>query len=114
MVLLLIKIDLKTDYLGDGVFRLNEILKLTGAQEGCCGFSVSRHQEKQERLLLVAEWDSETAVKSYLQTDEFKLIVKATKTFGRNFVMSLANVLPLEFELATEQNISPLQGVQGL
>jgi quinol monooxygenase YgiN len=115
MFLLLIKIDLKADYLGDDVIRLNEILNAIDTQEGYCGHSVNWGLKSTERLLLIAEWESEAAVERYLQTDEFKLLLETIKTVGKNYAMSLASVFSRGgLELTKEQVVSPLEGRQGL
>jgi quinol monooxygenase YgiN len=115
MVLLLINIDLKDDYLGGNMIGLNEILNSIAAQEGYCGHSVNWDLKRHERLLLITEWKSEAAVERYLQTDEFKLLLETAKTVGKNYAMSLANVLSRGgFELTKEQVVSPLEGGQGL
>jgi quinol monooxygenase YgiN len=115
MVLLLIKIDLKADYLGDDVIRLNEILNSIDAQEGYCGHSVNWDPKSQEQLLLITEWKGKSAVERHLQTGEFRLLTETAKTVGKNYAISLANVLFRGgFELAKEQIVSPLEGRQGL
>ncbi len=110
MFLLLIKIDLKADYLGDDVIRLNEILNSIDAQEGYCGHSVNWGLKSPERLLLIAEWKSKAAVERYLQTDEFKSLLETIKTVGKNYSMSLASVLSRGgLELTKDQVLSPLE-----
>jgi len=115
MVLLFIRIDLKADYLDGDVIRLKEILNSIDAQEGYCSHSVNCDHKEQEQLLLIAEWKSTAAIKRLLQTDDFKLLIETAKTVGKHYAVSLANVLSRGgIELAKEQGISPLQGIQGL
>jgi quinol monooxygenase YgiN len=101
MVLLLIKIALEADYQGGDVIRLSEILNSIGAHEGYCGHSINWDPNRQERLLLIAEWKSEAAVERHLQTDEFRLLIETAKTNAENYAVSLAKVLSRGgFELA--------------
>ncbi len=112
MVLLLIKINLRVDYLSDDVIRLNNILNSISAQEGYCGHSVNGDPKRQERLLLITEWESEAAIERHLQTDEFKLLTETIKTIGKNYAIRLANVLSRGgFELLKEQIVSQLEAV---
>lgn len=114
MVLLLIKIDLKADYLHDGVIRLKEILNSIGTQDGYCGHSVNWGHKRQEQLLLIVEWKSKAAIEMLLRTDEFKLLIETTKKVGENYAISLANVLSRGgLDLAKEQIISLLEEVPG-
>jgi len=115
VVLLLIKIDLKADCLDGDVIRLKKILNSIDAQEGYCSHSVNWDHKGQEQLLLISEWKSAAAIKRLLQTDDFKLLIETAKTLGKHYAISLANVLSRGgLELAKEQSISPLQGMQGL
>ena len=110
MVLLLITIDLKDEYLGGALFKLDEILGSLDAQEGYCAHSVNRDLSNKAQLLLIIEWKNEAAAKRYLQEIEFKLLVETIKTIGKKYAGSLAGVLSHGgAELAEGQPVSPLQ-----
>lgn len=114
MVLLLITIDLKDDYLGGDLFKLDGILSSLDAQEGYRAHSVNRDLRNQAQLLLIAEWKSEAAVERYMQTDEFKLLIQTIKMVGKKYAVSFVNVLSSGgLELPKERIVSSLEEVPG-
>ncbi len=103
MILLLFTVDLKSDCQSNDVADLDEILSEIVTQEGCYGHSISQGIKGNGGLLLVTEWDSETAAERYMQTDEFKLLVQSVEKVGKTNVLSVANVLSRGgFELIEE------------
>lgn len=108
MVLLLIKIELKEDLLNGELISIDGLLGSIEEQDGYRTHSVSIDLKEEEQLLLIVEWNNETAAKNYLQAEEFKLLVERIKKRGTKYSCKLAGVLSRGgIEIISEQMRSP-------
>ena len=108
MVLLLIKIEYKTDFLSSDLVRIDEQLSSLEDTEGYCAHSLNINLKEKEQLLLIIEWSSKQAVTNYLQTEEFKVLVRTIKKVGKKYSFNVAGILSRgEVEMVREMIIYP-------
>ena len=109
MVLLIIKIEFKEDLLNAELTSLGGILGSIEERDGYQSHSVNVGLKEKEQLLLIVEWKNEAAVKNYLQTEEFQLLVERINKVGTKYSCELAGILSRgRIESLKEKTSSPL------
>ena len=108
MVLLLIKIEFKEDFLISELIGIKGLLGSIEDQDGYFTHSINIDLKKEEQLLLIVEWKNESAANNYLQTEEFSLLLKRIKKVGSKYSYKLAGVLSRgQIEIVKEQMTPP-------
>ena len=70
-------------------------------EKGCLGHSVYRDSEKENIYSVVGEWQTRPAMEKHFKTQNFEVLIGATRVLGERFEMSIAEVLESEgFELS--------------
>ena len=73
-------------------------------QKGCLGHSVYRDSEKENKYLVVGDWETRQSMEKHFQTREFELLLGAAKVLGESFAMEIVEVLKAGgYELVREQ-----------
>ena len=60
--------------------------------KGCLDYSVYQDCEKENIYSLVGEWTTRQAMEKHFQTNDFKVLIDATRVLGETFAMNIAEV----------------------
>ncbi len=72
-------------------------------EKGCLGFSVYRDSEKDNTYIVNGEWKTRQAMEKHFKTQDFEVLIGATRVLCETFAMNIAEVSKTGgFELARE------------
>ena len=73
-------------------------------EKGCLGHSLYRDSEKENKYLVVGEWETRQSMNRHFQTQDFEILIGAARVLGETFTLSIAEVSKTGgFEFAREQ-----------
>jgi quinol monooxygenase YgiN len=73
-------------------------------EKGCLDCCVYRDSDKENTYSVVGEWKTLQAMVKHFQTQNFEVLIGATRVLGETFAMNIAEVSKTGgFELAREQ-----------
>ncbi len=111
-----IKIVIKQYKTDEFVESMRSFSRRIRKEKGCLGFSVYRDFEKENTFSVIGEWRTRPAMQKHFKTQNFELLIGASRVLGETFEMNIAEGLKTGgFELAREQIASQdkVRGVPG-
>jgi len=106
-----IKIVIKQYKTDEFVKSMRSFSRKIRKEKGCLGYSVYRDSDKDNTYSLVGEWKTRPAMEKHFKTQNFEVLIGATRVLGETFDMNIAEILETGgFELAREQIASQQRG----
>ena len=92
-------------------YKTDEFVKSMGSfsrkirkEKGCLGCSLYRDSEKENTFSVIGKWRTRPAMERHFKTQNFEVLIGATRVLGDTFEMNIAEVLESGgFKLAREQ-----------
>jgi quinol monooxygenase YgiN len=105
-----IKIVIKQNKTDEFVKSMRSFARRICKEKGCLGYSVYRDSETENTYSVVGEWRTRQAMKKHFKTQNFEVLIGATRVLGETFEMNIAEVVKTgDFELV-EQMTSQKKG----
>jgi quinol monooxygenase YgiN len=103
MPLYKIKIVIQEYKIDEFVDSLRTLVSGFRKEKGCLDYSVYQDFDEECAFCIVAEWETHEAMQNHFLTQNFVVLIGATRVLGETFEMMMAEVLePGDFELSAE------------
>ena len=103
MLIYHLKIGVKQYKTDEFVKSMCSLSRRIRKEKGCLGFSVYRDHENENTYSLVGEWKTRRAMEKHFKTQDFEVLIGATRVLCETFAMNIAEVSKTGgFELARE------------
>ena len=99
-----IKVEIKPYKPDEFVKSMRSLLSKIRKEKGCIGFNLYRDSDRDNSYIVVGEWKTHQAMEKHFKTQDFEVLIGATRVLCETFAMNIAEVLKTGgFELAREQ-----------
>ncbi len=87
-----IKIETKQYKTDEFVNSMRSFARRIRKQKDCLGYGVYRDSEKENTYCLIGEWKTRQAMEKHFKTNDFEVLIGATRVLGETFAMYVAKV----------------------
>ncbi len=92
MLIYQIKIEVRKFKTDELVNSMRSFARRIRKQKDCLGYRVYRDFEKENTFILVGEWKTRQAMEKHFRTQDFEVLIGATRVLGETFAMYVAKV----------------------
>ncbi len=87
-----LKIETKQYKTDEFVNSMRSFARRIRKQKDCLGYGVYRDFEKENTYCLIGEWKTRQAMEKHFKTNDFEVLIGATRVLGETFAMYVAKV----------------------
>ena len=99
-----LKIEIKPYKPDEFIDSMQSILRKVRKAKGCLDFSLYRDSEREEKYIIIGEWQTHRDMAQHFKTNEFEVLIGAARVLGQTVAMNIAEVSKSGgVELAQEQ-----------
>ena len=87
------KIMIETDKVDEFLDSLHPLLRDIRKHKGCLDYRMYRDSENESSFCILGEWNSNREMEDYFRTQDYEVLLGATKVLGRSFKLIITQVL---------------------
>jgi len=104
-----IKVVLKPYKTEEFVKSMRSFARKIRKEKGCLAYDVYRDSEKENTYSLIGEWKTRQAMEKHFKTQNFEVLIGATRVLGDTFEMKIGKVLKTGDVKLARDHMAPQQ-----